>query len=628
MTGLLVLGSALALPLLLYAPLASAHGRDEGSTRQCDNGRDDDLDGFVDWRPDGSGDPDCERPSDESEFPRPPRVRVNGPTLRVTTFDDELNADGDCSLREAVEAANTDLAVDGCPAGDGADAIKLRTGSYVLSVGQLTISSDLMIRGARSGRTIIDAARLDRVITVAAGTVELSRLTFQNGLSSSSGGGILNQGALTLTRSTVRGNTAGSTAPTLPGRAGGISNRGMMAIVDSFVVGNSSPSGFDGGIFNARGATLTIDESTIGGNTAHLSNGGITNEGAMLIADSLIVGNVAERDFNGGIFNATGAALVLDGSTVGGNTADRSNGGIGNLGTMEIVDSAVVDNIATREFHGGIFNDTGATLTLVNSTVSGNTAGRSVGGISNLRTMLIVDSSVTDNVATGEFNGGIFNGAGATLTLVNSAVRGNRANRSNGGIGNEGTMEILGSSIVGNAAVREFNGGIFNATGATLTLMNSTVSGNTANFSFGGAFSLGTLELVNSTVSDNHARVNGGLSGSVTLRNSIVAGNAGRQCMGAVVSAGHNLDSDDTCNLTEAGDMPAVDPMLGPLADNGGPTETHALLPGSPAIDAIAEADCVDLAGNPVAEDQRGVDRPHGLGCDIGAFEWSGEDEE
>jgi hypothetical protein len=68
--------------------------------------------------------------------------------------------------------------------------------------------------------------------------------------------------------------------------------------------------------------------------------------------------------------------------------------------------------------------------------------------------------------------------------------------------------------------------------------------------------------------------------------------------------------------------------MLGPLADNGGRTETHALLPGSPAIDAIAEADCIDLAGSPVAEDQRGVDRPQGAGCDIGAFERSGEDEE
>ena len=90
---------------------------------------------------------------------------------------------------------------------------------------------------------------------------------------------------------------------------------------------------------------------------------------------------------------------------------------------------------------------------------------------------------------------------------------------------------------------------------------------------------------------------------------------------GAIVSAGHNLDGDGTCNLTAAGDISAVDPLLGPLADNGGPTETHELLPGSPAIDAIAVADCVDLDGEPVVTDQRGVARPQGVACDIGAFE-------
>jgi hypothetical protein len=112
----------------------------------------------------------------------------------------------------------------------------------------------------------------------------------------------------------------------------------------------------------------------------------------------------------------------------------------------------------------------------------------------------------------------------------------------------------------------------------------------------------------------------------VTLKNSIVAGNAGRDCTGAVLSAGHNLDGDSTCNLTATGDVPAVDPLLGPLGDYGGPTETHALLPDSPAIDAIPVADCTDLEGHPVEHDQRGVRRPRGAGCDIGAFERSFRD--
>ncbi|MGH7288144.1 MAG: choice-of-anchor Q domain-containing protein, partial [Myxococcota bacterium] len=514
----------------------SASDPSELSIRQCDNGRDDDNDGTVDWRGDGTGDPHCANLSDKSEFPPPPRVQAAGPPLRVTTFDDELNSDGDCSLREAIQAANSDAAVDACPAGSGADAILLRAGSYLLgSAGQLVITSDLAIRGTGNGRTVIDAAHHGRVFHVAAGTVELSRLTLQNGRAAFDAG-ILNHGAVTLFRSTVRSNTAVISN-------GGISNYGTMAIVDSFVVDNTATREFDGGIFNAAGATLIIDRSTVSGNTATLNNGGIVNLGAMEIADS----------------------------TVSGNNADQSVGGIANLATMVIVDSSVSDNTATREFNGGIFNEAGATLTVVDSSVSGNIANLSNGGVANLGAMVIAESSVTNNVARSEFNGGVFNDAGATLTLV-----------------------------------------------------NSTVSGNTAEIRNGGIFSFGALEVVNSTVSDNSAGQNGGIvggAGSVTLKSSIVARNAGGDCRGAITSAGHNLDSDNTCNLTAAGDLPAVDPMLGPLADNGGPTETHSLLPGSPAIDAIAVADCTDLDGDPVVTDQRGVARPQGAGCDIGAFE-------
>jgi hypothetical protein len=241
--------------------------------------------------------------------------------------------------------------------------------------------------------------------------------------------------------------------------------------------------------------------------------------------------------------------------------------------------------------------------------------------------MAIVDSFVVENTATRQFTGGIFNDVGASLTLADSTVSGNTANLSTGGIANLGTMDIVDSSVAGNTAMQEFNGGIFNGVGAKLSVVNSTLSGNTANLSNGAVFSFGALDLVHSTVSDNTTAsgLNGGIFGGagsrVTLKNSIVAGNAGRDCTGTIASAGHNLDSDNTCNLTAAGDLPAVDPMLGPLADNGGPAETHSLLPGSPAIDAIAVADCTDLDGNPVATDQRGVARPQGAGCDIGAFE-------
>jgi hypothetical protein len=106
------------------------------------------------------------------------------------------------------------------------------------------------------------------------------------------------------------------------------------------------------------------------------------------------------------------------------------------------------------------------------------------------------------------------------------------------------------------------------------------------------------------------------------LANSIVADNFSSDCEGTITSLGNNLDTDGTCNLlTSAGDHPATDPILGPLADNGGTTETHSLLPGSPAIDAVARADCIGPDGNPLIADQRGVTRPQGPACGIGAFE-------
>ncbi|MDJ0868952.1 MAG: choice-of-anchor Q domain-containing protein [Myxococcota bacterium] len=104
----------------------------------------------------------------------------------------------------------------------------------------------------------------------------------------------------------------------------------------------------------------------------------------------------------------------------------------------------------------------------------------------------------------------------------------------------------------------------------------------------------------------------------------IVNSPSGGDCAvtGPITSHGHNLDSDGTCNLTEPSDLPNTDPFLGPLRDHGGPTLTHHPLDGSPAIDAIPVEECLDDEGMPLLADQRGVERPHGLGCDIGAVEY------
>jgi hypothetical protein len=145
-----------------------------------------------------------------------------------------------------------------------------------------------------------------------------------------------------------------------------------------------------------------------------------------------------------------------------------------------------------------------------------------------------------------------------------------------------------------------FGGGISNG-GGTLTINNSTISGNSA-----------------------LAHDGGGIAGTVTLQNSIVANNSGGNCESGVVSKGYNLSSDNSCNFSSSGDRNNTDPKLGPLQNNGGPTQTMALLPGSPAIDAGNPSGCTDGQGHLLKTDQRGMPRPDKedkAGCDMGAYE-------
>ena len=216
--------------------------------------------------------------------------------------------------------------------------------------------------------------------------------------------------------------------------------------------------------------------------------------------------------------------------------------------------------------------------------------------------------------------------------MTDSTVSGNTSGLAGGGIWNDttGTLNISNSTISDNTA--NDGGGIYNFSG-TQTLTNSTVSGNTASASGGGIYnSSDTMTLINSTVTDNVAETGSGggirnIGTFAELVNTIIAVNSaaslGPDCFGSPTSLGYNLIGDDTdCDYTAAtGDLVTADPLLGPLQDNGGDTETHALLAGSPAIDAIPVADCNDTDGVPVTADQRGVTRPQGPDCDMGSYE-------
>ena len=271
----------------------------------------------------------------------------------------------------------------------------------------------------------------------------------------------------------------------------------------------------------------------------------------------------------------------------------------------------------------GIYNS--GSLAVYNSTVTGNHVSTCGGGIGNNGTLTINNSTISGNSASA--NGGGICQTGGTLTINNSTISGNSASVNGGGICQTGgTLMInnstIGSTFLGNSADGS-GGGIYN--GGTLTISNATIYGNRAINGGGGIDNLGAALINNSTISKNSAHVGGGIDGPATLQNSIVASNSsGGNCSGTIVSNGYNLSSDHTCNFNKIGDLNNTDPLLGPLQNNGGPTQTRALLPGSPAIDAGNPTGCTDGHGHLLKTDQRGQPRPDKEdtgGCDMGAYE-------
>ena len=307
--------------------------------------------------------------------------------------------------------------------------------------------------------------------------------------------------------------------------------------------------------------------------------------------------------------------VVLDGEgdlTVDGNGTHRAFW-VSETVTAELRGVTVTNgSVGVYNLGGGILNE--GTLTLTDSTVSLNIAGGG-GGISNSvdGTLTVTNSTVSLNTA--RYGGGIENDG--SLTLSSSTVVWNNA-EVGGGIFNEGPLALTDSAVWGNVA---FQGGGITNQSRTLTVTNSTVSQNTARY--GGGIENqadGLLTLTNSTVSGNAAPNGGGIynfnGGELTASGTLI----NNDCLGDLaLPGGYNIESPgDTCGFDQGTDLVNVsvdDLNLGPLQDNGGPTQTHALLPGSVAIDHIPAVDCE------VDEDQRGELRPGGAMCDVGAFE-------
>lgn len=341
-------------------------------------------------------------------------------------------------------------------------------------------------------------------------------------------------------------------------------------------------------------ANLTLQNITLTDGYSSSSGGAIANFGDLTLSH-VTIRNSESDEHGGGIWSYQGTA-ELTSVTLNSNTAVGGGGGIYNiLGTIMLTDATLSENTANS---GGGFFNSGGTATLSNVTLSDNAASESGGGFLNF------DAS--------------------TATLSNVILSGNSANTGGGGFlnGNSSTAVLSNTTLSDNTAVVN-GGGIFNANTSTATLTNMTLSGNSSDLG-GGIYNNATITLTHVTLSDNSASSFGGGIFNVLdpnthlmLKNSIVANSiSGDDCSGqAADEALFSLWSDDSCTFTNgSGSQPNTDPLLGPLADNGGSTLTHMLLSGSPAID-------MGTAVGAPTTDQRGLPRPYGAAYDIGAVE-------
>ena len=422
-----------------------------------------------------------------------------------------------------------------------------------------------------------------------------------------------------------------------------INDAGAGSLRQAIINANGLPGAddirFDPTVFNGAQAAITL-ATTLDINTFA---GGLTISGAFGASNVTVSGNNAVRVFNiTGIGNTTFDSLrIVNGNAIG------DGGGINNTGNglVTLINSTVSGNTATLN-GGGIFGN--GSVTLTNSTVSGNTSNNafgSGGGIFGNGSVTLTNSTVSGNTLIGfvTFGGGIL--SNGVVTLTNSTVSGNTAgNISGAGAGiysNGSSLTLTNSTVSGNTAGGS-GGGIFGNSGSSLTLTNSTVSGNTAGSSGGGIFGVNGGTITNSTIAnntadaDNNGTGNGGgifvSSGIFTIANSIIAGNfdggfetpdLGSNVAGVGFTNGGNnlIGANDGFAATFApsaliGTIAApVNPQLALLANNGGTTLTHALLPNSPALNAGNNANA------PVGNDQRGLPRISGIAVDIGAFE-------
>lgn len=642
-------------------------------------------------------------------------------TVTKTADTNDGSCDADCSLREAIIAANQDNA---------ADTIVLGPGEYLLTIegasedesatGDLDIRGDLTISGSDADTTIIDASGYsanapERALHIVrpydiepyTPTVTIANVTITGGdarntsnfVYSCCGGGIRSEGTLTIRDSKIVGNYANYGGGLYQAEAViGDSVFSPPLLIENSLIADNLALSYGGGIATGNSAVVTINDTIIEDNVVRSDRpqqgGGLYGMGQITLSNSTVRNNLLHRldgdiygcgvGEGGGIYMFYGL-LTMEDSMVIGNSIQSdephctipTGGGI-HAGDLVLLNTQVLSNTASSA--GGIYGGNGR---IENSVVGYNKAvshdpnqgndgvggGIQLNAASIKHTEIIYNSadtiagglyasnnvSITQSLIAHNHAGGIGGGIYGDVTLTQSTVRDNTA-QSGGGIAIQNSALAVGSvsnpdaiisqSLIADNVADEKGGGIYISSWLARTqIENSTISGNSA--AIGGALhqdqyteSLSGNQfapettMINTTVAQNSATTEGsgiyyiqqtsfsfgGVTniGFLELANTMIADHAGANCAGSASeyrSLGHNLSDDGNCIFIETGDIVKQPPKLGPLQDNGGPTFTHALLDGSPAIDAGDDAVCP-------AVDQRGTMRPRGSHCDIGAYEY------
>jgi CSLREA domain-containing protein len=483
-------------------------------------------------------------------------VQVN----KTGDHDDSTCTAADCTLREAIVHSNA------------GDVVSIPAGTYTLSLGELTVSHNLTINGAGASSVKIDGANASRVLEVALGdSLTLSGVTIQHGkppnVNPIRGGGIRVLGNLTLRNSTLTLNQS------MDGGALATDDNAASATLDHVNVINNGTAGIGGaGGIEQNLGSLTITSSLLSNN--HSSYGGAGSLSSPNAGDRTVITDttVSGNSVSDSTFRAEGGGFTVDGS-----------------GTVTITRTKFTGN--TAQAAGALYAAGIPKMTVTDSTLSGNHA------------VAVSGNSNSENGSGGAF---IEDGAGK-FHFVRTTISGNTADQHGGGIfsiGGSPDFTVSNSTIANNKAGGG-GGGVRYDSVAHVSFSNTTIAGNS------GATG-GQVGLCDAAPTQNPCTPH------VSFKATIVSGGKPVNCAvagGSTSSGGSNIDSGKTCAFSSAGDKSNTNPKLGPLASNGGLTQTEALLTGSPAINAVVSG-CP-----PPTTDQRGVHRPQGSRCDIGSYE-------